>query len=55
MKEKNTSVRLTNDPLTNIKLMAPLLDESKQHEVVGALYILLNQPRFEDKKELQKA
>lgn len=47
-------IKLTSDPLTNIHIMAPLLDEKGQASVYGLIYGLIMGRELSVKKEKEK-
>ena len=54
-KQKNVNVQLTDDPLENIKIMAPLLDKREQENVFYFVMGLFNGVSKQDEAELKGA
>lgn len=48
-------IELTNDPLTNIHIMAPMLDEKGQASVYGLMFGLIMGRELNGKKEKGKS
>lgn len=52
---KEIKIKLTDNPLENIRIMAPLLDESSQNQVFGLMLGLIKGTnQKEDEDELSK-
>lgn len=47
-------VKLTDDPLTNIHVMAPLLDENSQNKVFGLMCGLIGNVNSKEESEDEK-
>lgn len=51
MKQVKQEIQLTDDPVENIKIMAPYLDETSQNRVFGMmLEAIKNLPEINDRK-----